>query len=245
MKKILLTTLLILLFSQTNIFAVCIEWSWVCNDIGDDRQVPSDQEVEMFINLWMINVAKREVERYWLEQIKAYFRSYNNSITTQESVREANLAWKITRAEMAKMMVNYSINILWKEMPTWVTCKFNDIENINAELQKAVIQSCELWIMWKWITSFRPNDWVTRAEFGTVLSRALRWSQNEWWTTYYQNHLKALKSEWIMNNISSPMDKEIRWYVMLMLMRSVDNTTKSQQKSNTDDQISDVIKMLD
>ena len=78
MKKILLTTLLIFLFSQTNIFAVCIEWSWVCNDIGDDRQVPSDQEVEMFINLWMINVAKREVERYWLEQIKAYFRSYNN-----------------------------------------------------------------------------------------------------------------------------------------------------------------------
>ena len=48
-----------------------------------------------------------------------------------------------------------------------------------------------------------------------------------------------------MNNISSPMDKEVRGYVMLMLMRSVDNTTKSQKKSNTDDQISDVIKMLD
>jgi hypothetical protein len=32
---------------------------------------------------------------------------------------------------------------------------------------------------------------------------------------------------------------------MLMLMRSVDDTTKSQEKSNTDDQISDVIKMLD
>ena len=184
-------------------------------------------------------------DTYSQELKDAYNRSYSNSITTQPNIDTANMKGKITRAEMAKMMVNYSINILWKEMPTWVTCKFNDIENINAELQKAVIQSCELWIMWKWITSFRPNDWVTRAEFGTVLSRALRWSQNEWWTTYYQNHLKALKSEWIMNNISSPMDKEIRWYVMLMLMRSVDNTTKSQQKSDTDDQISDVIKMLD
>lgn len=48
-----------------------------------------------------------------------------------------------------------------------------------------------------------------------------------------------------MNNISSPMDKEVRGYVMLMMMRSVDTATKSQQKSNTDDQISDVIKMLD
>jgi hypothetical protein len=48
-----------------------------------------------------------------------------------------------------------------------------------------------------------------------------------------------------MNNISSPMDKEVRGYVMLMMMRSADNTTKSQQKSNTDDQISEVIKMLD
>ena len=41
------------------------------------------------------------------------------------------------------------------------------------------------------------------------------------------------------------MNKEIRWYVMLMLMRSIDDNTKSQEKSNTDDQISDVIKMLD
>jgi hypothetical protein len=48
-----------------------------------------------------------------------------------------------------------------------------------------------------------------------------------------------------MNNISSPMDKEVRGYVMLMMMRSADNSTKSQQKSNTDDQISEVIKMLD
>jgi hypothetical protein len=48
-----------------------------------------------------------------------------------------------------------------------------------------------------------------------------------------------------MNKIDTPMNKEVRGYVMMMLMRSVDNTTKYKQKSNTDDQISDVIKMLD
>jgi len=99
--------------------------------------------------------------------------------------------------------------------------------------------------MGQWVTSFKPKDFVTRAEFWTVLSRALRWDKNEWWSTYYQNHLKALKAEWIMNKIDTPMNKEVRGYVMLMLMRSVDDNAKVQEKSNTDDQISDVIKMLD
>ena len=142
------------------------------------------------------------------------------------------------------MINNFAKNILWTIPDTTKPCLFIN-SNINPTLVQSVTESCQLWLMWQWISDFRPKDSVTRAEFWTVLSRALWGSQNEWWTTYYQNHLKALKSEWIMNNISSPMDKEIRWYVMLMLMRSVDDTTKSQRKSNTDDQISDVIKMLD
>ena len=96
--------------------------------------------------------------------------------------------------------------------------------------------------MWQNIDQFRPSDWVTRAEFWTVLSRALWWSENEWWKTYYENHLKALKSEWIMRNISSPESSEIRWYVMLMLMRSV-LWVSDEVISN--DQISDVLNMLD
>ena len=150
--------------------------------------------------------------------------------------------WKITRAELAKMMVWYSINVIWKETPTQFKCKFSDIWNIDPTLEIAVLQACDLWIMWQWITEFRPNDTVTRAEFWTVLSRALWWNKYEWWITYYQNHLKALKGYWIMNNISSPMDKEIRWYVMLMLMRS-SNTDVNGVKQDT--QIWEVIKMLD
>ena len=244
MKRLLIISAFLWIIFQTYTFAVCIEWAWVCKDTVESREVPSDQDIEILLSVWAINATKREVEKFWLEQIKAYVRSLNNSITTQESVREANLEWKITREEMAKMISNYAINILWKAPDTTKSCYFLD-SNINPNLVQYVTKSCQLWLMGQWVTSFRPKDNVTRAEFWTVLSRALWWSLNEWWVTYYQNHLKALKSEWIMNNISSPMDKEIRWYVMLMLMRSVDNTTKSQKKSNTDDQISDVIKMLD
>ena len=183
-------------------------------------------------------------DTYTQELKDAYNRAYSKWITTQPTIDNANMKGKITREEMAKMISNYAINILWKTPDTTKSCYFLD-SNINPDLVQYVTKSCQLWLMGQWVTSFRPKDNVTRAEFWTVLSRALWWDQNEWWTTYYQNHLKALKEEWIMNNISSPMDKEVRGYVMLMMMRSADNSTKSQQKSNTDNQISEVIKMLD
>ena len=150
---------------------------------------------------------------------QAYNWAYENKITTMSSIEKANMNWNITREEMAKMISNFAINILWKTPDTTKTCLFID-SNINPDLVESVTKSCQLWLMGQWVTSFRPKDSVTRAEFWTVLSRALRWDKNEWWSTYYENHLKALKSEWIMNKIDTPMDKEIRWYVMLMLMRS-------------------------
>jgi hypothetical protein len=72
------------------------------------------------------------------------------------------------------------------------------------------------------MASFSPYRIVTRAEFGTVLSRALYGDANEsvdgFW---YQDHLKALSNTVppIMKNISAPMATEKRGWVMLMLMR--------------------------
>ena len=152
----------------------------------------------------------------------------------------------LTRAELAKMVSKYAINILKKERNTNEECIFNDITNeLDIKYDNGITHACELWLMWQNIKEFRPNDWVTRAEFGTVLSRALWWNKNEWGSTYYENHLKALKAEWIMNKIDTPTNREIRWYVMLMLMRSIDDTPQIQKKSDIDNQISDVIKMLE
>ena len=158
-------------------------------------------------------------DSYTQELETAYNWAYSKWITTQSTIDKANMKGKITREEMAKMISNYAINVLWMIPDTTRSCFFLD-SNINPDLVEYVTKSCQLWLMGQWVSSFRPKDNVTRAEFWTLLSRALWWNQNEWWITYYQNHLKALKAEWIMNNISFPMDKEIRWYVMLMLMRS-------------------------
>ena len=181
---------------------------------------------------------------YSSELQQAYKWAYENKITTMNSIEKANMKWNITREEMAKMISNYAINILWKTPDTTKTCLFID-SNINPDLVESVTKSCQLWLMGQWVTSFRPKDSVTRAEFWTVLSRALWWSKNEWWSTYYENHLKALKSEWIMSKIDTPSNKEVRGYVMLMLMRSTDENARITDNTNTDNQISDVIEMLD
>ena len=176
---------------------------------------------------------------YSSELRQAYNWAYQSDITTQSSIEKANMWWKITREEMAKMISNYAINILWKSPDTTKSCLFSD-SNINPDLVKYVTESCQLWLMWQWITSFKPKNFVTRAEFWTVLSRALWWDKYGWWNTYYESHLKALQCEWIMKKIDMPMDNEIRWYVMLMLMRSV-----NQKTDYNDDQISEVIQLLD
>jgi hypothetical protein len=66
--------------------------------------------------------------------------------------------------------------------------------------------------------SFRPYDLVTRAEFATALSRLLYWTK-DWSDFYYSTHLQKLRREWIITN-ADPRMHEVRWYVMLMLMRS-------------------------
>jgi hypothetical protein len=74
------------------------------------------------------------------------------------------------------------------------------------------------------IKNFRPYATITRAEFGTALSRVLWGDKYEGGTPYYAKHLDALKSAGIMNQIANAeTTKEVRGYVMLMLQRSEEN----------------------
>ena len=149
----------------------------------------------------------------------AYSRAKLNGITTMNTIEWARMNDWLTREEMAKMISNYAVNILWKTPDTTKSCYFVD-SNINPDLVQYVTESCQLWLMWQWVTSFRPKDSVTRSEFWTVLSRLLYWSTYEWWEQYYTNHLKALQINWIMSDISNPYMAEVRWYVMIMMQRS-------------------------
>lgn len=60
------------------------------------------------------------------------------------------------------------------------------------------------------ITAFTPDAVVTRAQFGTVLSRALYGDIYNNGDPYYADHLQALKEANIMTNISTPSATEVR-----------------------------------
>lgn len=151
----------------------------------------------------------------------AYLYAYNLGITSSPTILWADIEGKLIRSHMAKMMVNYAVKVMWLKPDTTKTCSFGDIENQNTELKEYIKLSCQLGLMWIGMTDFDPDVIVTRAQFGTILSRTLYDTQYEGGALYYTNHLAALKALWIMTKIdNAELINEIRWYVMLMLMRA-------------------------
>lgn len=158
------------------------------------------------------------------EMNQAYLFAFENGITTQPTIKKANMDWDLIRSHMAKIMANYATKVLGKSPNTWIMCEFNDIANETSEMKFYAKLACQLGIMWlesDWIPAkeFNPRWIVTRAEFGTALSRLLYNKTFNGWTPYYKNHLSALKKAGIIKDITD-YNKEIRWYVMLMLMRA-------------------------
>ena len=183
----------------------------------------------IFVLTWIFGFMT--TSSYSDELINAYYWAYENWITTQPTIEKANMKWKITRAEMAKMISNYAKNILGKVPDTSKSCSFLD-SNLAPNLVESITESCQLWLMWQWVQYFRPNDKITRAEFSALLSRLLYWNKYEWWTPYYLNHMKALQKDWIMNEKSDPLMDEIRWYIMNMLYKSSKLNIETNSTSN-------------
>ena len=125
------------------------------------------------------------------------------------------------------MISIYAETFLDKErIPNAQCSQFTDLNQANAELQGYMISACELGLMGYWSNGtevkpdFSPNQTLTRAEAGVILSRMLRgntYAGDE--NKRYQDHLQALQSENIMHYISTPMMKELRGNVLLMLRR--------------------------
>jgi hypothetical protein len=161
------------------------------------------------------------------DQKEAYEFARSNGITTTSSIEKAKMNTTLTRIQMAKMLSNFAINVMKQEpdVSKWII-KFNDVTNkMNKQYDYAVTKAYQLWIMWQNVKSnnFRPNDEVTRAEFATALSRLL-YNTSDWeyksTSRYYIPHIKKLMQKWIITK-DDPKMKEKRWYVMIMLMRSV------------------------
>ncbi|MFA7298684.1 MAG: S-layer homology domain-containing protein [Candidatus Absconditabacterales bacterium] len=138
------------------------------------------------------------------------------------TIDNADMYGSLTRVAMAKMMANYAIEVLGKTPNTSIDCNFPDISiALDSQYDNGVTNACQLGLMGVGIDSFNPNGIVTRAQFGTVLSRALYDDvYNVDTNPYYAEHLAALNQAGIMTMISNPDQLEIRGYVMLMMQRA-------------------------
>ena len=169
---------------------------------------------------------------YSQELQDAYDWAYWKGVTTMSPIDNANMYGAITRSEMAKMLSVYSTEVLGKTPDTSAACTFTDIDSVKGDLHDYIIESCQLGIMGQNMpgNKFRPYDTISRAEFGTALSRVLWGEENNGGTPYYAKHLDALKAAGIMNQIANAEStKEIRGYVMLMLMRSETNAVDCKE----------------
>ena len=122
---------------------------------------------------------------------------------------------------MAKMLSQYAINVLGKKPANIVVPEFKDITpELDEEYNYWVSLAYQLWIMWINMpdNEFRPFDLVPRSEFTTALSRMIYWIA-DWTDLYYSTHMAKLKEEWVIT-MDDPDLVELRWYVMIMLMRS-------------------------
>lgn len=197
-----------------------IAWSSVQkidNNQSKNQDIPNDSK----------NTTDKENNNYSNELYNAYEFAYKNWITTKSTIKEAKMDWKLTRIEMAKMLTQYAINVLWKipDLSVW-TQNFVDVsKSMDSQYNNAVTLSYQLWIMWQNMKNnkFRPNDKVTRWEFATALSRMLYWLDDGIYKStwkFYIPHISKLYNEWIIQE-TNPSSQERRWYIMLMLMRSV------------------------
>ena len=191
------------------------------NDQNTENVIQSETKwSEESSNTPMDSSAEASWWQYSEEFQEAYEFAKENGITTMDSIEKANMNWPLTRIAMAKMLSYYAINVLWQTPDETRINKFNDItDKLDADYDNGVTLAYQLWIMWINMpnNNFRPNDLVTRAEFATALSRMLYSTPDG--NPYYVPHIQKLKTEWIITNDDYKM-KELRWYVMIMLMRS-------------------------
>ena len=155
----------------------------------------------------------------------AYTYAYLRGMTTQPTIQQADLHRGLTRAEMAKMMSVFAVKVLGKSPVLTGTVDYKDLNQVNGDLTGYIQQAYQLQIMGidakgNPIANFNPNAQVTRAEFATVLSRVLYGDKNnQEGSNFAEKHLEALKAAGILKD-TTPTMKELRGWVMLMLMRA-------------------------
>jgi hypothetical protein len=203
-------------------------WRKSNTDDSDNRHWSAEENSDWFT--W--DIATWDVDD---ETLSLYQRARENDITTMDTVEEANPDGLLTRWHMAKMVVNFVKNVLWKPVPSVYPDKCNwkdkESERESEEIKIYAKKACSLWLMWIYVEEFMPNKILDRAEFGTIVSRLLWWDRynilDTDYRSYYEDHLWALKRQGILTQTDNPEDRwEIRKWVWLVFRRISEKLNK-------------------
>lgn len=208
----------------------CPEWDYTISFYDRKCWTPPHAAATWEVDTGVIvpPIRKCEITKspYWSELTEAFKRAYSKWITTMCPIETADLKWLLVRKHMAKMISSFAIQVVGLNPKYYKRCEFNDVSKETVEMRYYMKLSCQLWLMWlkyDWTDDikFNPNNYVTRAQFGTILSRLIRWKKYNWNPrNRYISHLKALQKIWIMTIIHTPMMREQRWFVLIMLHRT-------------------------
>ena len=170
----------------------------------------------------------------------AYQWAKSKGITSQPTYDTFEPYSPLLRKHMAKFLSQFAVNVLGKTPDTSRTdCKFYDLGLETQEMKDYAVMACQLGMMGYKPDSvtvhqsqFWPNEVVTRAQFGTALSRLL-WGDtyavsNAQANQYWVRHLQALKDAGIMTQIETPNQVELRGWVVLMMWRQASNMIAAQ-----------------
>ena len=150
--------------------------------------------------LWvipLIGIYTTNATEYSTEMQEAYNRAYQNWIIWESSIDDATLYDALPNPEMRAILLNFA-EYLWLD-PNLIAKSFGDL-------------------------FIDEGSFANRANFATALSRILRGDQYDWGNPYYKNHLEALKTVGIINQIDNPENRtEIKWYVLSMLMKATED----------------------
>jgi len=193
---------------------------------GEDEK-KDDDDFETKFNELVEQINQTDANKYPDELLEAYAYSYLRWITTMPTIEKADMYGPLTRIALAKMMSNYVLSEWLQELDTSKECKFPDVtKSLDSAYDNGMTKACQLGLMGVDITKFNPYKIVSRAEFATVLSRALRWAKYNGGVPFYTKHLQALKDKEIMTKIENPEKPELRAWTMLMLMRTRKSSIK-------------------
>jgi hypothetical protein len=160
--------------------------------VADVPVVPSIG-VQSAISQLSSSFSSAQITKYGEELLQAYTYAYQIGITTIDTIDKANMYGNLTRAQAAKMLSQFAIQVLGKTPDTTKSCAYPDIQG-QGDLTERMITSCQLGLMGMGIQKFTPAATMTRAEFGTVLSRILRGdAYDTQGGNYYENHLQQLQ----------------------------------------------------